>query len=325
MRSLLCDSYGSPAVLRLAETAEPQPAPDQVIVAIEAAGINFADGLMVAGTYQTKPPFPFTPGSEVAGVITAVGAEVHGLAVGQRVNSVCGMGGYAEQVAVAASRVSPIPEAMDFPAAAALPVTYGTAYHGLVDKARLATGETVLVLGAAGGVGLACVEVAAALGARVLAAASTTPKRELCLRHGAQRTVGYDEDEFTTALTEFTGGTGIDVVFDPVGGSVGEAALRQLAWGGRFLTIGYASGTIPAVKLNRLLLRESAAIGVLWGAWATRNPEANLANASRLSELWQAEAIRPHVGGTWPLEQAAEALKQVMEGRILGKAVLLPR
>ena len=324
MKTLLCDVYGPPSVLRLAEVPDPVPEPDQVIVSVEASGINFADGLMVAGIYQSKPPFPFTPGSEVAGVITALGADVHDLAVGQRVIAVCGMGGYSDQAAAAAARVNPMPDEMDFVTAASLPVTYGTAYHALVDKGGILEGETILVLGAAGGVGLASVEVAGALGARVLAAASSPEKQQLCLDHGAENVVGYDQASFAPAIAEFTAGDGVDVIFDPIGGAVAEAALRNLAWGGRFLSIGYASGTIPAVKLNRLLLKESAAIGVLWGAWATRNPEANQASSVRLADFWRAGVIRPHVGGVWPLARAAEALDTVMARRILGKAVLTP-
>lgn len=325
MRTVLCDAYGPPAVLRHAEAPDPVPTPGHVIVDVEAAGINFADGLMVAGTYQTKPAFPFTPGSEVSGVVTALGVGVDGLVLGDRVNAVCGMGGYAHRVAVAAQRVNRIPAEMDFPTAAALPVAYGTAYHALVDKGGLLPGERVLVLGAAGGVGLACVEVACALGARVLAAASTSEKRALCHEHGAESVVGYRQDALGDAVAAFTSGNGVDVIFDPVGGSVAEASLRTLAWGGRFLTVGYASGAIPAVRLNRLLLKEAALIGVLWGAWATRNPEADRANAARLAEHWRTGAIRPHVGGIWPLDQAADALDSVMNGRILGKAVLAPR
>jgi NADPH2:quinone reductase len=322
MRVVRCLDYGSPSGLVVDNVDPPEPGPGQLLVEIRAAGVNFSDGLIVAGRYQTRPDPPFTPGSEVAGVVSAVGAGVRGFQPGLSVVAYCGMGGYAEQVVVDASRVSLIPDELDFLTAAVLPVAYGTAYHALVDRVALAWEESVLVLGASGGVGRAAVEVAKALGARVLAVASTEEKRELCRSAGADYAFGYDEDEIDAAVHEVSGGLGVDVVVDPVGGASAEFALRKLAWGGRFATIGYASGTVPTVRFNRLLLKEAALVGVLWGAWATRYPQANSANAARLVDLWSESKIRPHFGGTWPLEDAAMALATVMDRRIHGKAVL---
>jgi NADPH2:quinone reductase len=319
---MLVRALGGPEVLEPADLPTPVPGPGEVLIDVHAAGVNFPDGLIVAGTYQTKPDLPFSPGSEVAGVVSAVGAGVTGLAPGTRVTAFCGIGGYAEQVVVAAPRVHAIPDGMPMEHAAAFPVVYGTSYHGLVDRAALQAGETLLVLGASGGVGLTAVQIGAALGARVIAAASSAEKLALAAEHGATELVDYRADDLRTRLAEITGGAGVDVVYDPVGGAAADAAVRSLAWGGRHLTVGYASGDIPRVGLNRLLLTEGALLGVLWGAWSVRHPEANAANMARLFDWYSAGRLRPHVSRTHPLGEAATALDVVLNRGALGKLVL---
>jgi NADPH2:quinone reductase len=323
MKALICSELGTPDVLELGELPDPVAGAGQVVVDVEAAGVNFPDGLMVAGTYQTKPDLPFVPGSEVAGTIRSLGPGVTGLAVGERVTAFCRIGGYAEQVAVDADQVHPLPDSVPAVDAAGIPVAYGTSYHGLVDRARLAEGETLLVLGAAGGVGLTAVEIGRASGARVIAAASSAEKLQLCKEHGADVLVDYRAGDLKEAIDDATGGAGVDVVYDPVGGAAAETAIRRLAWGGRFLTIGYASGDIPRVGLNRLLLNEGTAMGVLWGAWARRHPERNAANIAQLLAWHEQGRIRPHIGGTWELADGVTALETVMGRAALGKIVLL--
>lgn len=323
MRALICRELGTPDVLEFGELPDPVAGAGEVVVDVEAAGVNFPDGLMVAGKYQTKPELPFVPGSEVAGTIRSLGSGVTGLSVGQRVSAFCGIGGYAEQVAVKADQVHVVPDSMSAVDVAAFPVAYGTSYHGLVDRAGLKAGETLLVLGAAGGVGLTAVEIGHALGARVIAAASSAEKLALCAEHGADELVNYRDVDLRDAIGELTGGAGVDVVYDPVGGAFAETAIRKMAWGGRFLTVGYASGDIPRVGLNRLLLNEGNLLGVLWGAWARRHPDRNAVNMQQLVAWHQQQLLRPHIGGTWDLADGVAALETVMNRAALGKIVLL--
>ncbi|GLZ42873.1 NADPH:quinone oxidoreductase [Actinokineospora sp. NBRC 105648] len=306
-----CRALGGPETLVRTELPDLVAGPGEVLIDVRAAGVNFPDGLMVAGRYQTKPELPFVPGCEAAGVVKAVGAGVD-LQPGARVAVFCGIGGYAEQVVVPAARVYPIPDTMDFADAAVLPVVYGTSYHGLVDRARLEPGESLLVLGAAGGVGLTAVQIGAALGAKVTAAASSPEKLRLCADHGAHELIDYDR------IREGV----YDVVYDPVGGEAAEVAVRALAWGGRYLTVGYASGTIPKIGLNRLLLKEAALLGVLWGEWAKRNPEADRANMAQVVAWCGAGVLKPHIGASYPLADAATALDLVLNRGALGKTVL---
>lgn len=323
MKALICRELGTPDVLSHADVADPVAGQGQVVVDVEAAGVNFPDGLMVAGRYQTKPELPFIPGSEVAGTVRELGPGVTDLVVGQRVTAFCGIGGYAEQVAVDSTQVHPVRESVPLIDAAAMPVAYGTSFHGLVDRAGLRGGETLLVLGAAGGVGLTAVEIGRALGARVIAAASSADKLQLCKDHGADDLVNYRDTDLKAAIDDLTGDAGVDVVYDPVGGEAAESALRRLTWGGRFLTVGYASGDIPRVGLNRLLLNEGTALGVLWGAWARRHPDRNAANTAQLLEWHEQGRIHPHIGGTWNLAEGVAALETVMNRSALGKIVLL--
>lgn len=321
MKAQLCEVLGEPDVLRYTDIDDPAPGRDEVLVEVRAAGVNFPDGLVVSGNYQTKPALPFVPGSEAAGIVRAVGADVSGVEVGTRVLAFCGMGGYAELVTVPATMVFPIPDSMSYVDAAGFAVTYGTSYHGLVDRAELAAGETLLVLGASGGVGLTAVEIGKALGARVIAAASRIDKLALCRDHGADELIDYADEDLKARLKELAP-NGVDVVYDPVGGDHTQAAVRALAWGGRYLTVGYASGDIPKVGLNRLLVVAGSLHGVLWGAWARRNPERNAANMRRLFDWYDRGALRPHVSETYPLAEAPAALNVVMGRGARGKVIL---
>ncbi|WP_305093309.1 NADPH:quinone oxidoreductase family protein [Prescottella sp. R16] len=321
MKVQLCEVLGAPDVLRWTDIDDPVVGPGDVLVEVHAAGVNFPDGLIVSGNYQTAPELPFVPGSEAAGVVRAVGVDVTGITVGDRVLAFCGMGGYAELVSVPESMVFPVPESMSFVDAAGFAVTYGTSYHGLVDRGALAAGETLLVLGASGGVGLTAVEIGKVLGARVIAAASSPDKLALCREHGADEVIDYTADDLRARL-KAVAPDGVNVVYDPVGGEHAQTAVRALSWGGRYLTVGYASGDIPKVGLNRLLVTEGSVHGVLWGAWARRNPDRNADNMRNLFDWYDRGALRPHVDGTYPLADAPTALGVVMGRRARGKVVL---
>lgn len=320
MKAQQIRELGGPEVLRLTELPDLAPGPGQVVVDVRAAGVNFPDGLLAAGQYQSKPDLPFVPGSEVAGAVLAVGEGVDGVEAGDRVMAFCGLGGYAEQVVVDAWRVFAIPDAMPYPDAAGFCVTYGTSYHGLVDKAGLAEGERLLVLGAAGGVGLTAVEIGRALGAEVIAAASTPEKLETCRSRGASALIDYRAGDLREALA--AAGGKVDVVYDPVGGEAAQTAIRSLNWGARYLTIGYASGDIPKVGMNRLLIVEGSLHGVLWGEWAKRNPERNAANMRRLLAWYGEGLLVPHIDRTVPFADASAALEVVMSRRAVGKVIL---
>lgn len=321
MKAVICKEFGPIENLVVEDMPDPVPGPGEVVIDIKAAGVNFPDGLMVRGEYQMKPPRPFTPGNEIAGVVSAIGAGVTTLAVGQRVVSLCGMGGFAEKVCTAAERALPIPDSMDFNTAGGLMLVYGTSLHALQNKAKLKPGETLLVLGAAGGVGLAAVELGVAMGARVVAAASTDEKVALAMAHGASIGINYSNSDLKSELKRLVP-QGVDVVYDPVGGALTEAAVRGMGWGGRLLVIGFANGEIPKLALNLLLLREGEAIGVFWGAWTQRDPAGHAANIARLMAWFEAGKIKPHVGGAYPLTQVKDALADVMQRRAHGKIVL---
>jgi NADPH2:quinone reductase len=323
MKAVVCKEFGPIENLSVEDLPDPQPGPGEVLITVHAAGVNFPDGLMVRGEYQMKPPRPFTPGNEVAGIVTALGEGVTSLAVGQRVVSLCGLGGFAEQVLAPADRALPIPDGMDFKTAGGLMLVYGTSLHALQNKAKLKPGETLLVLGAAGGVGLAAVELGVAMGARVIAAASSQEKLELAKAHGAEIGINYATADLRAELKHLLP-HGVDVVYDPVGGQLTEAAVRGMAWGGRLLVIGFANGEIPKLPLNLLLLREGEAIGVFWGAWTQRDPAGHAANVARIMQWFSEGKLKPHVGGAYPLAQVSQALDDVMGRRAQGKIVLIP-
>lgn len=323
MKAVLARAFAPPEQLALEEAPERHPAPGEVVIAVKACGVNFLDGLIVQGKYQLKPPLPFSPGAEVAGIVVARGAGVTSPAEGERVLAAIGYGGYAEQASVEAARVIPLPAGMDFITAAAFPITYATSHHALKDRAHLRPGETLLVLGAAGGVGLTAVEIGKMLGARVIACASSEDKLALCRQYGADALINYKSSDLRERVRELTEGRGVDVVYDPVGGAYAEPAVRSLAFNGRYLVIGFASGEIPKIPLNLLLLKVASLIGVFWGAFARAQPQKNAENFAELLGWYAAGRLKPHVSATFPLSAYREALDAVMGRRVQGKVVLV--
>ena len=323
MKAVLCKKLGPPEDLVLEEVPDLTPQPGQVVVAVKAAGVNFPDTLIIQGKYQFKPEPPFSPGGEVAGVVHAVGEGVTGVAPGDRVIAAATWGGFAEQIAVDADRLVPMPDDMDFVPASAFILTYGTSYHALKDRAQLRPGETLLVLGASGGVGLAAVQLGKAMGARVIAAASSDAKLALCRDNGADEVINYASDDLRTRVKQITAGRGVDVVYDPVGGPYSEPALRDMAWNGRFLVVGFAAGDIPRVPLNLALLKGCSIVGVFWGAFTRQEPERHRRNNEELMALYSRGLVKPHIHATYPLARAAEALQEVTMKRVSGKVVLV--
>lgn len=321
MKAARLHALGGPESLVIEDVESPEPAAGELLVAVRAVGINFADTLMARGLYQEKPPLPFTPGIEIAGEVLATGAGARRFVVGDRVIAFLPSGGLAERATVAETSAVALPQGVDFRTAAAFPVAFGTAHLALDHRARLAPGETLLVLGAAGGVGLAAVAVGKRLGARVIATASTADKRALAQAQGADHVFGTGSGDLVEKVREITGG-GVDVVFDPVGGALAEAALRAMAFAGRLLVIGFASGEIPRFPANLLLVKNLSVLGLYWGAWATRRPEPLAASLSTLLGWLTNGDIRPHVGAVLPLERAGEALALLADRRALGKVVV---
>ena len=322
MKAVLCRTFGPPENLTVEDVPAPTPGPGEVIVAMKAASVNFPDVLIIENKYQLKPELPFSPGSELAGVVAAVGESVTHVKPGERVIAVTGYGAFAEEVRAPAARVLPIPEGMDDVTAAAFPLTYGTADHALRDRGALVAGETLLVLGAAGGVGIAAIEIGKALGARVIAAASSDEKLAACREHGADAVINYQTENLRDRIRELTDGRGVDVVCDVVGGPYTELALRSTAWRGRLLVVGFAAGEIPKIPLNLTLLRGCSLVGVFWGEFAKREPARFAESVAQLGAWYREGKLRPHVSATFPLERAAEAL-QLMAGRqVVGKVVV---
>jgi NADPH2:quinone reductase len=322
MRALVCNAYGPPESLVIEERADPVPGQGEILVDIRAAGINFPDVLLIAGQYQVKVPPPFVPGNECAGVVEAVGEGVSQFRAGDRVIATPQAGGFAEKCVVDQKYCLPLPSALNFEQGAGFTITYATSYHAFRQSTSLQAGETVLVLGAAGGVGITAVEIAKALGARVIAAASSEDKLQFAREAGADETVNYSDSSLRDAVKELTGGKGVDVVYDPVGGELGQMALRSLAWHGRYLVIGFASGDIPAFPANIALLKEARIIGVWWGTWSQRNPADSLANMQQLGAMVEAGELRPRVTEAYPMERFADAFAAITQRRAKGKVVL---
>jgi len=322
MKALICRAFGPPRDLRVEDVPEPKPASRGVRIAVAAAGLNFPDVLMVQGLYQVKPPFPFSPGAEVSGTVIETGADVRTVRPGDRVAAFVSYGGFAQEVAAAEANVFKLPAGIDMTVAAGFGLTYGTAYHALHDRGHLAAGETLLVTGAGGGVGLAAVELGVAAGARVIAAASSREKLDAARAAGAHECIDYTEVPLRERVEALTDRRGPDVVFDPVGGDVFDACLRCVAWGGRLLIIGFASGRIPDIPANRLLLRGCDAVGVFWGSFATRDAARNQANFAELFAMYAAGTIRPTVHATFDLDDAVDAIEAMRERRLVGKAVI---
>jgi NADPH2:quinone reductase len=320
MRAVVCRSYGTPEDLVVDDVPEPVPGPGQLVVRVHAAAVNFPDVLLIAGKYQIKMPVPFTPGSELAGEVVAVGDNVP-FRPGQRVFATTPTGAFAEQVLLDSGSAALIPDGADFASAAAFGVTYRTAYHALRSIAEVAQGDWVVVLGAAGGVGLAAVDLAVAMKARVLAAASSPEKLELCRQRGAEATVDYDREDLKTRIRELTGDAA-RVVLDPVGGPYSEPALRGLARGGTFITLGYAAGEIPAIPLNLVLLKGITVCGMEIRTFMDDHPAEAIRDMQELSQMFAAGTVRPYIGARFPLAETPAALRHVAERKVLGKVVI---
>ena len=323
MKSVLCRQFGPPEALVVDDIPWPTAAPGKVVIDVKACGVNFPDTLIIEGKYQFKPEFPFAPGGEVAGIVREVGEGVSHLKPGANVFALTGWGGFAEGVVADAYKTFPMPPGMDYNTAAALMYTYGTSYHALKQRANIQPGETLLVLGAAGGVGLAAVTLGKLMGARVIAAASTDEKLALCRKFGADETINYTTRPLREALAELVGKKGVDVVYDPVGGDLAEPALRSMAWGGRYLVVGFAAGPIPALPFNLPLLKGCSIMGVFWGAFAEKQPKDSAQNIRELLGFWQHDKLVPHIHATYPLEQAADALNDMLGRKVMGKVLVV--
>lgn len=322
MKALLCEHHGPAEELVIRDLPEPEPGPGEVVVAVRAAALNFFDTLIIQGRYQTRPAFPFSPSAECAGTISAVGEGVTGWQIGERVAAWLGYGAAREKVAVPADQLIRIPEQLDDAQAAGLFVTYGTAMHGLIQRAGLKPGERLAVLGASGGAGLAAVEIGALLGAHVIACASAPDKLALAREHGAQEEIDYARDDIRAALKRITEGRGVDVLYDTVGGELAEPALRSMAWEGRYLVVGFAGGEIPKIPLNLLLLKGCDLRGVFWGQFVARDPAAHRRNMERLLGWAASGYIRAHVHATIPLERWTQAYALIADRKAKGKIVL---
>ena len=323
MKAVLCKAYGPPESLVVEDVPSPIPGPGEVVIAVKAASVNFPDVLIIQNKYQVKPPLPFSPGSEVAGIVKAVGEGVTSFKPGDSALAITAYGAFAEEVKIEARRLLPIPAGMDFPTAAAFGLTYATSEHALSDRGQLEAGETLLVLGAAGGVGLAAIEIGKALGARVIACASTDAKLAVCRQHGADDTINYADEDLRERIKAVTNGNGADVVYDPVGGPYTEPALRSIAWRGRLLVVGFAAGEIPRIPLNLTLLKGCAIVGVFWGEFTRREPQRFAASMQHLAGWYAEGKLKPHISETFPLERAADALTRIAERKVTGKVVLV--
>ena len=322
MRALVCKEYGPPESLVIEELDDPVPGDGEVLVDVAAAGINFPDVLSIAGQYQVKTPTPFVPGNEAAGVVSAVGAGVERLKVGDEVIVATRGDAFAEKCVASEMMTIPMPPGLTLEQGAGYSVTYGTSYHAFKQSANLQAGETVLVLGAAGGVGITAVEIAKAMGARVIAAASTDEKLEFAKSAGADELVNYSDVPLKETVKELTGGNGVDVVYDPVGGELADQAFRATAWHGRYLVIGFASGDIPKFAANIALLKEASIIGVWWGTWAAKNPGMQIQNFKELGALIAEGKLEPRITESYPLDDFVSAFRAITERRALGKVVL---
>jgi NADPH2:quinone reductase len=322
MKAILCTHFGSPDELELADIAQPQAGPGEAVVRVRAAALNFFDMLIIAGKYQHKPPFPFSPAAEFAGIVESIGAGVTEVSPGDRVMGYMGWGAARESVAVAARQLVKLPENLDFERAAGLTVTYGTTLYALRERAQLQPGETLVALGASGGTGLATIELGKMMGARIIACASSDEKLAFARGHGADDTVNYAVEDLREALKRLGGEHGIDVVYDPVGGRYAEPAVRSLAWQGRYLVVGFAAGDIPKLPLNLVLLRGCDIRGVFWGAWTKREPQAQRASMTDIARWCVEGKLSAHVHAVYPLAEIATALKAIADRKVMGKIVL---
>jgi NADPH2:quinone reductase len=323
VKAVLCRQFGPPESLVVEDVPSPQAGAGEAVVSVKAAGVNFPDVLVIQNKYQVKPQLPFSPGSEFAGVVKEIGAGVTAVRPGERVIGFSSYGAFAEEAKIDAAKLLPIPQGMDFARASAFLLTYGTSYHALKNRVTIAPGETLLVLGAAGGVGIAAVEIGKVLGARVIAAASSDDKLAVCREHGADETINYAAEDLREGIRRATGGKGVDVIYDPVGGAYAEAAIRSSSWRARYLVIGFAGGDIPKIPLNLPLLMERSIVGVYWGEWARRTPAEFAASVRELAAWFAQGKVKPHVSATYPLAQAARALRDMADRKVKGKVVLV--
>jgi NADPH2:quinone reductase len=322
MRAVICSRLDGPSALSVGQMPPPTLGAGQVRIAVKAAGLNFADTLIVQGRYQVKPELPFVPGLEAAGTVMEVASDVRDLRPGARVMAALGMGAFAEQAVCKATAVFPIPHSMDFVTAAGFPIVYGTAQGGLARRGKLKAGETLLVLGAAGGVGVAAIEVGKAIGATVIAAARGADKLAVAREHGADHVVDYASEDLRERVKALTAPRGVDVVFDPVGGDAFDAALRTLGWEGRIVVVGFAAGRIPQIPANLLLVKNISAVGLFWGEYRNRDPEMVQGWFAELMHWYEAGRIKPHVSHVLPAEQAGEAMEMLLDRKSTGKIVL---
>lgn len=324
MKAIVCKEFGAPEKLVYEEFPLPPPGANEVRIKVTAAGVNFPDALIIQNKYQFKAVPPFVPGAEVAGTVLAVGARVKHLAVGDTVAALAQVGGYAEEINAPAEGAMKLPPGFDPVAAAGFGLAYGTTLHALKQRGQLKPGETLLVLGAAGGVGLAAVQIGKRMGARVIAAASSAEKLAVCREQGADELIDYSKESLKEAVKKLTRGQGADVIYDPVGGELAQEGFSSIAWNGRYLVIGFAAGTIPDVALNRLLLKGAAAVGVFWGAFVAREPAVNAANIAELLGWIADSSLKPYISKRYPLAQGATALRDMMDRKVTGKVVLVP-
>jgi NADPH2:quinone reductase len=325
MRVAQFSEFGGPQALRLEETAEPSPGPDDILIRVTAVGLNFFDTLLLRNQYQMSPPLPFSPGAEIAGIIESVGANVPDFKLGHRVVAYVGGNGCREKVVTKAKNAVLIPDGVSDEVAAGITITYGTALHGLKDRADLQAGETVAILGAAGGAGLAAVEIAKLMGARVIAVASSGDKLAFAREHGADEGINYETEDLKTRLKQLTKPKGVDVLYDPVGGAYAEPSLRAMSWEGRYLVLGFASGTIPRIPLNLVMLKGCAIIGVFWTAFVERYPEKHRANMIQLLDWCQQGLISPHIHASFALVETATALSLIEGRKVTGKVIVNPQ
>ena len=322
MKAIICEKLGLPTELVYKEIPDLKAGPKEVIVEVKACAVNFPDTLIIQGKYQIKPELPFSPGSDISGIVKSVGSEVKSFKPGDAVFGIIPYGGFAEEVSVSQNMIFPKPEKMDFKIAASFLYAYGTSLHALKDRAQLKPGETIAILGASGGVGLAAVELAKNMGARVIACASTPEKLALCQDYGADEIINYTTEDLKARIKALTDGKGADVIYDPVGGSYSESALRATAWKGRFLVVGFAAGDIPKIPLNLALLKGCQIVGVFWGRFTKENPSANLANSLQIFEWFKQGKINPHIHKVYSLEDAPLALQEMMDRKVRGKVMI---
>ena len=322
MKAIVCSNFGTPDTLIFQEIENPTPKGDEILIRVKACSVNFPDTLIIQGKYQFKPPFPFSPGSDVAGFIEKIGDNVKHFKVGDEVVGFIPFGGFAEKAIVRDTDCFPKPKGMSMVNASAFLLAYGTSYHALKDRANLKEGETILILGASGGVGLTALELAKLMGAKVIAAASSKEKLDLCKKFGADDVINYTEESFKDRVKELTNGKGVDVIYDPVGGHFSELALRAIAWKGRHLVIGFANGEIPKIPINLTLLKGASIVGVFWGSFAQKEPKKSLENIKKLLAWFVKGDVKPHIDKTYSLENAPKALEDMMQRKVKGKIVI---